>query len=170
MQTVDTHMPRRPEEPEPHQPNAVEPTPATEEDFPVEKEPAYREASEVGPEITQTQETPWWTPAPANDMPTAATPAAFEPAAEQSYVPDESLTGGAYFCGDTRFFSLNRALQIIATQKLTGTLRFFWDKQPVELWTQSGQVLFATSRDSEVYCTEPPVTLSNVAPDRLAPA
>ena len=163
-------MPRKSEEPELTQPSAAEPTPATEAEFPVEQEPAYREASEVGPEITQTQETPWWTPAPATDMPTAATPAAFEPAAEQSYVPDESLTGDAYFCGDTRFFSLNRALQIIATQKLTGTLRFFWDKQPVELWTQNGQVLFATSRDPEVYCSEAPVTLSNVDPDRIAAA
>ena len=170
IQTVETHMPRKSEEPEPTQPNVVEPTPATEADFPVEQEPAYREASEVGPEITQTQETPWWTPAPANDMPTAATPAAFEPAAEQSYVPDESLTGGAYFCGDTRFFSLNRALQIIATQKLTGTLRFFWDKQPVDLLTQNGQVLFATSNDPDLYCPEAPVTLSNVDPDRIAAA
>ena len=170
IQTVETHMPRKSEEPELTQPSAAEPTPATEAEFPVEQEPAYREASEVGPEITQTQETPWWTPAPATDMPTAATPAAFEPAAEQSYVPDESLTGDAYFCGDTRFFSLNRALQIIATQKLTGTLRFFWDKQPVELWTQNGQVLFATSRDPEMYCPEAPVTLSNVDPDRIAAA
>jgi len=178
IQTVEAHMPRKSEEPEPTQPSVAEPTPATEAEFPVEQEaespveqePAYREASEVGPEITQTRETPWWTPAPATDMPTAATPAAFEPAAEQSYVPDESLTGDAYFCGDTRFFSLNRALQIIATQKLTGTLRFFWDKQPVELWTQNGQVLFATSRDPEVYCSEAPVTLSNVDPDRIAAA
>jgi len=170
IQTVEAHMPRKSEEPEPTQPSAAEPTPATEAEFPVEQEPAYREASEVGPEITQTQETPWWTPAPATDMPTAATPAAFEPAAEQSYVPDESLTGDAYFCGDTRFFSLNRALQIIATQKLTGTLRFFWDKQPIELWTQNGQVLFATSRDPEMYCPEAPVTLSNVDPDRIAAA
>ena len=170
IQTVEAHMPRKSEEPEPTQPSAAEPTPATEAEFPVEQEPAYREASEVGPEITQTQETPWWTPAPANDMPTAATPAAFEPAAEQSYVPDESLTGGAYFCGDTRFFSLNRALQIIATQKLTGTLRFFWDKQPVDLLTQNGQVLFATSSDPDLYCPEAPVTLSNVDPDRIAAA
>jgi len=170
IQTVETHMPRKSEEPELTQPSAAEPTPATEAEFPVEQEPAYREASEVGPEITQTQETPWWTPAPATDMPTAATPAAFEPAAEQSYVPDESLTGDAYFCGDTRFFSLNRALQIIATQKLTGTLRFFWDKQPVDLLTQNGQVLFATSNDPDLYCPEAPVTLSNVDPDRIAAA
>src|SRR5436190_21388758 len=170
IQTVEAHMPRKSEEPEPTQPSAAEPTPATEAEFPVEQEPAYREASEVGPEITQTQETPWWTPAPATDMPTAATPAAFEPAAEQSYVPDESLTGGAYFCGDTRFFSLNRALQIIAEQRLTGTLHLYWERQPVELLTQDGQILLATTRDAELYCSEAPIALSNIEPDRLSAA
>jgi DNA-binding response OmpR family regulator len=169
IKTVETHMPRKSEEPEPTQPKDAEPKPAPEADFPVEQEPAYREASEVGPDVTETPETPWWTPAPTTDVP-AATPAAFEPAAEQYHIPDESLTGGAYFCGDTRFFSLNRALQIIATQKLTGTLRLFWDKSPVELLTQNGQVLFATSRDLELYCPEAPVTLGNVDPDRIAAA
>ena len=65
---------------------------------------------------------------------------------------------------------MNRALQIIATQKLTGTLRFFWDKQPVELLTQNGQVLLATSYDPELYCPETPVTLSDIDPDRIAAA
>lgn len=169
IKTVETHMPKKSEEPEQAKSEPAEPQPAAEADFPVEQEPAYREVSEVGPEITQTPETPWWTPAPTTDVP-AATPAAFEPAAEQYYIPDESVTGGAYFCGDTRFFSINRALQIIASQKLTGTLRFFWDKQPVELLTQNGQVLFATSYDPELYCPEAPVTLSNVDPDRIAAA
>ena len=169
IKTVETHMPRKSDEPEPTQPESIEPKPATEADFPVAQEPAYREASEVGPEIPQTTAAPWWTPAPTTDVP-AATPGAFEPAAEQYHIPDESLTGGVYFCGDTRFFSLNRALQIIATQKLTGTLRLFWEKQPVELLTQNGQILFATSRDPELYCPEAPVTLSNVDPDRIAAA
>jgi hypothetical protein len=80
------------------------------------------------------------------------------------------VTGGVLFCGDTRFFSFNRALQIIATEKLTGTLQFFWDKSPVELMVQNGQILFATSRDPELYCPEAPVTLSNVDPDRIAAA
>jgi hypothetical protein len=172
-------MPKKSEEPESSEPKPAEPEPAVEQepateqepaaeaDFPVEQEPAYQEASEVGPEITRAPETPWWTPAPATDVP-AATPAAFEPAAEQYYIPDESITGGVYFCGDTRFFSLNRALQIIATKKLTGTLRFFWDKQPVELLTQNGQVLLATSYDPELYCPETPMTLSNIDPDRIA--
>ena len=169
IKTVETHMPRKSEESEPTQSKNAEPKPAPEADFPAEQEPAYRDTSEIGPDVTQTTEVPWWTPAPTTDAP-AATPAAFEPAAEQYHVPDESLTGGAYFCGDTRFFSLNRALQIIAAQKLTGTLRFFWDKQPVDLLTQTGQVLFATSRDPELYCPEAPVTLGHVDPDRVAAA
>ena len=117
--------------------------------------------SEVGPEIPQTEEVPWWT---------TATPAMFEPAAEQHYVPDESVTSGVYFCGDTRFFSLNRALQVIANQKLTGTLRSFWDRQPVDLLAQNGLVLFATTNDPELYCPEAPVALSNIDADRIAAA
>ena len=115
--------------------------------------------TEVGPELSQTTETPWWTPAPEAEP---AAPAVFEPAAEQLHTPDESVTGGAFFSGDTRFFSLNRALQIIANQKLTGTLKLFWENAPVELLVQNGQIMFATSRDTELYCPEAPVTLSHV--------
>src|SRR2546423_3332075 len=124
IKTVETHMPKKSEEPESTKPQPDEPKRTVEADFPIEQEPAYREVSEVGPEITQTPETPWWTPAPTTDVP-LATPAAFEPAAEQYYIPDESLTGGAYFCGDKRFFSLKRALAIIATPKIAGTLRIY---------------------------------------------
>jgi DNA-binding response OmpR family regulator len=175
IKTVENHMPNKSEEPETPKPQPAKPQPAEEAEFPVQQEPSYREASEVGPEIVQTPETqtteaPWWTPAPETEIP-SATPTAFEPAAEQHYIPDETVTGGAYFCGDTRFFSLNRALQIIASQKLTGTLRFFWDKQPVELLSQNGQVVLATSRDPELYSgAEAPVALSNVDPDRVAAA
>jgi DNA-binding response OmpR family regulator len=167
IKTVETHMPRQPDEPQPTEPQMPpdEPTQSVEADFPMEQQPAYQEASEIGPEISQAPETPWWTPPPQ-----AEAPAVFEPAAEQSAAPDESITSGMLFCGDTRFFSLNRALQIIANQKLTGTLQLFWDKSPVELLVQNGQILFATSRDPELYCPEAPVTLSNVDPDRIAAA
>jgi len=168
IKTVESHMPRKPDESQPTdpQPAPPEPTGSVEADLPFEQQPAYREVSEVGPESTQPTETPWWTPAP----PQPAASATFEPVAEQSFTPDESVTDGILFCGDTRFFSLNRALQIIATQKLTGTARFFWDQSPVELLVQNGQVLFATSRDPELYCPEAPVTLSNVDADRIAAA
>jgi CheY-like chemotaxis protein len=173
IKTVETHMPRQPDEPQPTQSQPpAEPTESVEADFPVEQQPAYQEATEVGPEVPQTSETPWWTPAPtqAEAPAQAEEPTVFEPAAEQSAGPDESVTSGLLFCGDTRFFSLNRALQIIANQKLTGTLQLFWDKPPVDLLVQNGQVLFATSRDPELYCPEAPVTLSNVDPDRIAAA
>src|SRR5207302_2875735 len=169
IKTVETHMPKKSEEPKQPKPEPVEPKPEAETDFTVEQEPAYREATEVGPEVTETTEAPWWTPAPATEMP-IATPAAFEPAAEQYYIPDGTVTGGAYFCGDTRFFSLNRALQIINHQRLTGTLRFFWDKQPVELLTQNGHDLLATSYDPGLYCPETLVTLSDIYRDRIASA
>src|SRR5205085_8855601 len=91
IKTVETHMPRKSDEqelePTKHEP--AEPELAPVADFPVEQEPAYREVSEVGPEIPQTEEVPWWTPAPSVNVP-AATPAAFEPAAEQYHIPDES--------------------------------------------------------------------------------
>jgi DNA-binding response OmpR family regulator len=173
IKTVETHMPRQPDEPQPSQPQSpAGPNEPVEAEFPTEPQQAYPEATEVGPETAEAPETPWWTPAPAQaDAPAQAeTAAVFEPAAEHSPAPDESVTSGILFCGDTSFFSLNRALQIIANQKLTGTLQLFWDKSPVELMVQNGQILFATSRDPELYCPEAPVTLSNVDPDRIAAA
>lgn len=178
IKTVETHMPRKSEGPESTTPpktveSQPEPVPAAE--FPVEQEPAYHDVTEVGPEIRdenipQPAETPWWTPAPSSNLPATATPIAFEPAEESYYAPDESLTGNLYFCGDTRFLSLNRALQIIAHQKLTGTLRFFWEKQPIDLLTRDGSILCATTNDPDLYCPEAPVALSNVDPERLTAA
>ena len=74
------------------------------------------------------------------------------PASDQD-LPDESVTGGIFFCGDTRFFSLHHALQTIAQQKLTGT-------SPLILEPRAGRsTLFrmarsclATTRDPELYC------------------
>lgn len=68
----------------------------------------------------------------------------------------------AYFCGDTSFFSLNWALHAIGEQKLTGTLRAFWEKEPVELLARNGQILLVTTRDPELYCPEAPITLVNI--------
>ena len=169
IKTVETHMPRNPDEPHTPEP---EPTPAEPtrpvEEFPVEEQPAYQESSEVGPEISQAPETPWWAAAPATQ--TLEAPTAFEPALDQAQGPVDSVTNGMLFCGDTGFFSLNQALQVIANQKLTGTLHLFWDKSPVELFVQNGQILFATTRDPDLYSPESPVTLSNIDPDRIAAA
>ncbi len=95
----------------------------------------------------------------AASIPVAAatpTPAAHEPG------PDESVTGGTYFCGDTSFFSLNWALQTVAKNKLTGVLRSFWARDPIDLLTRNGEILLATTRDPELYCSEAPITLTQV--------
>ena len=170
IKTVETHMPRKSDEPDSTKPKTAEPEPVPEPTpiFPMEEEPVFREVSDVGPAIPQTEKTPWWTPAQSTMTQTpAATPTAFEPAAEQYDIPDESVTGGVYFCGDTRFFSLSRALQIIATQKLTGVLRLFREKKPIDLLTQNGLVLLATTSDLDRYCPEAPVALSNIDPERV---
>ncbi len=79
-------------------------------------------------------------------------------------------SGAAYFCGDTSFFSLTWALHTIASQKLTGTLRCFWNREPVELLTRNAEILLATTRDPELYCAEAPITLVNVEQDRITAA
>ena len=92
----------------------------------------------------------------------SSTPAAFGDIA----VP----TGAAFFSGDTSFFSLNWALHTINKQKLTGTLRCFWNREPVDLLARDGQLLLATSRDPDLYCPESPITLVNVDAERTTAA
>lgn len=121
----------------------------------------------------------WWTnPPPAAAWPEGQTAgeineSAFEqPLADsrpQSSTPATEIpmdTTGAYFCGDTSFFSLNWALHTIAAQKLTGTLRSFWNREPIELLAREGQLVLATTHDPEMYCPEAPITLVNVDEER----
>ncbi|MGI9088383.1 MAG: response regulator [Chthoniobacterales bacterium] len=123
----------------------------------------------------------WWSAAPS---PTAWAPEPTpvednfisppeEAAAEPAFQSNESLpplNGGAYFCGDTSFFSLNWALHAIGSQKLTGTLRCFWDKEPVDLLARNGQIILVTTRDPELYCAEAPITLVNIEEEKTARA
>jgi len=87
-------------------------------------------------------------------------PAADEPPASSS----------AYFCGDSSFFSLHWALQTIARENLTGTLRAFWSKDSVDLLARDGHVVVITTRGLDLYCEEAPVTLLNVDRDRVEAA
>ncbi len=92
-----------------------------------------------------------------------ATPANEYAAPAEDFIVQEPVdTGNAFFCGDTSFFSLNWALHTIAAQKLTGTLRAYWNREPVELLARGGNILFATTRDPELYCAEAPITLVNI--------
>jgi DNA-binding response OmpR family regulator len=85
---------------------------------------------------------------------------------ENAQPPD----GGAFFSGDTNFFSLHWALQTIAKEKLTGSLRCFWEKAPVQLLADRGRIVLATTRDEQLYCSEAPITLVNVDSQRIAQA
>jgi DNA-binding response OmpR family regulator len=179
LQTVETHMPKSPEKSEQSEISSSEQESAPVQ-FPVEQEAAYRETTQVGAAPTDGTEAPWWSPPPPAAEPTLAAPDTFAssggfPAeasasipSEQQDLADESVTGGAFFCGDTRFFLLHWALQAIAQEKLTGTLRLFWNKEPLDLITRDGRIVLATTRDPQLYCPEAPVTLVNVDPERIA--
>jgi CheY-like chemotaxis protein len=106
-----------------------------------------------------------WEPQPATAPSTfeapAPAPAAFE--SESAAEAEEPLpVNGAFFSGDTSFFSLNGALHTIGKQKLTGALRSFWNKASVELYANKGEIILATTRDPALYCPEAPITLVNV--------
>jgi DNA-binding response OmpR family regulator len=177
LKTVETHMPESPEE---QPPAEAEPAPepsANEEhtDAVVGAEESTVSSHERQSEPEPVQPAEWWSsPQPqtgwASPVATDYQPdAAFAQATETDF-PDESVTGGSFFCGDTRFFSLNWALQTITKEKLTGELRLFWNKEPVDLLVQNGQVLLVTTRDPELYCSEAPITLVNVDSEKISEA
>ena len=106
-------------------------------------------------------------PAKSHDLLSTQPPAtaALSPADEV-----EIASSSAYFCGDSSFFSLHWALQTIAREKLTGTLRAFWTRDSVELLARDGQVVVVTTRNPSLYCEEAPVTLLNVERERIESA
>lgn len=70
-------------------------------------------------------------------------------------------TARAVFSGHTGFFPLRSALQMACGDRLSGVLRFFINRSPVELYIAKGRFLFATTRNFQLYCRESPVILSN---------
>ncbi|HSH38900.1 MAG TPA: DUF4388 domain-containing protein, partial [Chthoniobacterales bacterium] len=132
--------------------SAAPPPPATwAEPAPETAAPDYSAPDYSAPAATDFQ------PATGDQFIASAPPAAAEPVA---------TNGAAFFSGDTSFFSLNWALHTISKQKLTGTLRCFWSREPVDLLARDGQILLATSRDPDLYCAESPITLVNVDAER----
>jgi hypothetical protein len=128
-----------------------DPTPSRPQDETVEEQAA------MGPEPEQSED--WWTASPpAADWATPST----EGATEDVQPPKELGATDVYFCGHTSFFSLNRALQTIANEKLTGVLRSAWEQEPIELWTRDGEIVLVTTRDPDLYCPETPAFLTDV--------
>lgn len=93
----------------------------------------------------------------------ATTPSTFESPVAAAPIANEPLpVNGAFFSGDTSFFSLNGALHTIGKEKLTGALRSFWNKTAVDLLARNGAIVLVTTRDPVLYCPEAPITLVNV--------
>ena len=67
------------------------------------------------------------------------------------------------FSGHTAFFPLRAALQMAAGDRLTGVLRFFLNRHPVELFVNQGRFLFATTRNVPLYCHNSPTILSSTS-------
>jgi hypothetical protein len=115
----------------------------------------------------------WWsapvssTPAPSWESQPATASSAFEtvaaaPASADSTADEPLPLNGAFFSGDTSFFSLNGALHTIGKEKLTGSLRSFWKQASVDLFAKEGEIILVTTRDPVLYCPEAPITLVNV--------
>lgn len=193
IKTVETHMPKAGEEPKAEpEPEPMDPAPESEPvSFPPPEaqEDNFLPAENMEPQVVAepvvaepvaapapTEEEEWWsapqsTPDWTQPAP-AATSSEFETVAQpdESELPTESITGGTFFCGDTRFFSLNWALRTISRNRLTGSLRLFWHKEPVDLLAQNGQIVLVTTRDADLYCSETPITVANVDLEKLSAA
>ncbi|MDQ3546537.1 MAG: response regulator [Verrucomicrobiota bacterium] len=105
---------------------------------------------------------------PAPPPPVAPAPKPAAPPAPEDEI--ERASRGAYFCGDSSFFSLHWALQTIAREKLTGRLHAFWSRDSVELLAREGEIVLVTTRNPQLYCEEAPVTLLNVGRERIEAA
>lgn len=72
------------------------------------------------------------------------------------YDPSRSI-----FSGHTGFFPLRSALQMAFTDRMTGVLRFFLNRVPIEVYVIKGKFIFATTRNFQLYCRESPAILSS---------
>ena len=118
---------------------------------------------EMKPALTENSRPPLaaQTPRPAPN------PAVSAPLAERGL---ELASGSPYFCGESSFFSLHSALQTIAREKLTGTLRVFLARDFVELLARGGAVVVVTTRNASLYCEETPPALLNVEKEQIEAA
>src|SRR5206468_10053753 len=116
---------------------------------------------EAGANVESVQSEDWWSmsePAPDWSQPETEAPAT-------EVIPrKEPGTADVYFCGNTSLFPLNRALQAIAKEKLTGLLRSFWDEEPIDLLARDGEIVLVTTRDPDLYCSETPSALTDIDP------
>lgn len=92
------------------------------------------------------------------------------PAATETEERKEHGTADVYFCGRTNLFPLNLAIRAIGKENLTGLLRACWDQEPIDVLARDGEIVFATTRDPDLYCPETPSILETVDPEIVANA
>jgi uncharacterized protein DUF4388 len=115
-------------------------------------------SQEATPNPENTESDDWWS---ASEQPADWGTAASSDSPEDN-ASNEARKADIYFCGHTTFFPLNRALQAISREKLTGLLRSFWEQEPIDLLAREGEIVFVTTKDPEFYCPETPAILANV--------
>ena len=136
----------------------------------IDRPPAPREdeaTSEPGTSSEAFQSGEWWREsAPESDW---AQPVSNVAATE---VRERKEPGSAdvYFCGPKALFPLNLAIRAIGKENLTGLLRACWDQEPIDVLARDGEIVFATTRDPDLYCPETPSILANVDPAVIANA
>ncbi|HET6888051.1 MAG TPA: hypothetical protein VFH87_09025 [Candidatus Udaeobacter sp.] len=115
-----------------------------------------RQDTDANAEAAQSDD--WWSASQqAGDW---ADPSSSDPT--DKVTPKEPRTADVYFCGHTTFFPLNRALQVISKEKLTGLLRSFWEQEAIDLLARDGEIIFVSTRDTELYCPETPAPLADL--------
>src|SRR5215472_4044226 len=82
----------------------------------------------------------------------------------------EHGTADVYFCGRTNLFPLNLAIRAIGKENLTGLLRARWDQEPIEVLARDGEIVLATTRDPDLYCSETLPIVANIDPEVVANA
>jgi hypothetical protein len=126
---------------------------------PVPQENEHEPEAAANAEMFQSDD--WWNPSPpASDLgePVTETPTTDVIAMKEPGAAD------VYFCGNASLFPLNRALQAIAKEKLTGLLRSSWDEEPIDLFARDGEIVLVTTRDPDLYCAETPAAVTDIDP------
>lgn len=96
-----------------------------------------------------------------------AQPAPAAPSAKDLLFYDQAR---AAFSGHTGFFQVQAALQMAYGDRLTGVLRFFVNRAPIELYVQRGRFVFASTRNASLYCRESNVVLEQTTLGQLTEA
>jgi hypothetical protein len=130
--------------------------------------PAEHEAtSQPGTSSDAFQSDDWWrASAPESDWAQPVSKTAVTEVGQRKEVG----TADVYFCGRTNLFPLNLAIRAIGKENLTGLLRARWDQEPIDVLARDGEILFATTRDVDLYCPDTPSIIADVDPEVVANA